>query len=243
MALVIGAELLPSVPACGVALMVVAAAALAKLFFRERPKPAPLVPIDLLQRPSFRISVAASVLCFTGVAAALVALPFHLQHEFGQGVWMTGLYMTPWPLTVALAAPVAARLAKRIPTAWLCVTGGFCLFIGLGAFALWPAQANHLPPLALVVLCGLGFGLFQVPNNQNMFMSAPRARSAAAGGMQGTARLTGQTTGALVMTVLFTMLSLEVAPRLGLGIGAVFALAAALVSALRASAGHGAITD
>jgi DHA2 family multidrug resistance protein-like MFS transporter len=238
-ALVIGAELLPSSPASGVVLIALAIAALATLFRRERPKAAPLVPLDLLQSASFRMSVVASVLCFAGVAAALVALPFHLQHELGQGVWMTGLYMTPWPLTVALVAPVAARLATRVPTAWLCATGGFCLAIGLAAFALWPAQGHHPPPLALVVLCGLGFGLFQVPNNQNMFMSAPRARSAAAGGMQGTARLTGQTTGALLMTGLFTIASLDLAPRVGLGIAAAFALAAGLVSMMRSGANRG----
>jgi MFS transporter, DHA2 family, multidrug resistance protein len=94
----------------------------------------------------------------------------------------------------------------------------------------------------LIVLCGLGFGLFQVPNNQNMFMSAPRARSAAAGGMQGTARLTGQTTGALIMTGLFTSLPLELAPRMGLAIAAIFTLAAGLVSVLRVGGKHGAIT-
>jgi DHA2 family multidrug resistance protein-like MFS transporter len=32
----------------------------------------------------------------------MVALPFYLQHGLGQNAWMTGLYMTPWPLTVAM---------------------------------------------------------------------------------------------------------------------------------------------
>jgi MFS transporter, DHA2 family, multidrug resistance protein len=239
-AFVVGAELLPSAPASAAVLLAAAGAALVLLFLRERPKAVPLVPIDLLQSASFRISIAASVLCFTGVAAALVALPFHLQHELGQSVWMTGLYLTPWPLTVALAAPIAARLAKRIPTAWLCAIGGICLSIGLAACALWPAQDHPVSLLAPIVLCGLGFGLFQVPNNQNMLMSAPRARSAAAGGMQGTARLTGQTTGALIMTGLFASLAIDFAPRVGLAIAAGFTLAAGLASVLRVGAGHGA---
>ena len=84
----------------------------------------------------------------------------------------------------------------------------------------------------LIMLCGLGFGLFQVPNNRNMFLSTPRSRSAAAGGMQGTARLTGQTAGAIIMTLLFNAVPVEAAPRLGLGMAAVFALAAGFVSTL-----------
>ena len=90
-----------------------------------------------------------------------------------------------------------------------------------------------LPLIGFIVLCGLGFGLFQVPNNQNMFLSAPRSRSAAAGGMQGTARLTGQTVGAILMTLLFTLSSPDAAPRIGLAFASACALAAGLVSLLR----------
>lgn len=86
------------------------------------------------------------------------------------------------------------------------------------------------------IICGLGFGLFQTPNNRNLFLAVPLHRSAAAGGMQGTARLTGQTTGAVLMSLLFAMTSVNEAPRIGLAIGAMLALAAGLVSALRTPA-------
>jgi MFS transporter, DHA2 family, multidrug resistance protein len=84
------------------------------------------------------------------------------------------------------------------------------------------------------MLCGLGFGLFQVSNNRNMFLSAPPERSGAAGGMQGTARLVGQTLGAILMTLLFNLISVDMAPKFGLGIAAVLTLAAAVMSVLRA---------
>jgi len=85
------------------------------------------------------------------------------------------------------------------------------------------------------MLCGLGFGLFNVANNRNMFISAPIERSGAAGGMQGTARLLGQTAGAVIMTLLFTLASADAAPQIGLGIGAVLVFVAGLVSTLRFS--------
>jgi DHA2 family multidrug resistance protein-like MFS transporter len=181
----------------------------------------------------FAISVIASVCCFAGQTAAMVALPFYLQHGLGQDTLMTGLYMTPWPLTVAIAAPVAGRIADRVSTAWLCAAGGACLAVGLAAASLWPLHSGLWPLVPLTILCGLGFGLFQVPNNRNMLLSAPRERSGAAGGMQGTARLTGQTTGAVTMSLLFTLTSTDAAPRIGLAIGAVLALSGGLVSTLR----------
>lgn len=233
-ALVVGAELLPARPAVAAALIAAALVGLMALVRRERGKSTPLIPLDLLRDDSFRISVVASVLCFAGVAAGMVALPFYLQHELGQSPWMTGLYMTPWPLTVAVVAPLAGRLSNHVSTAWLCAVGAACLAIGLAALAWLPLQGYVQQLVMLTTLCGVGFGLFQVPNNRNMFLAAPEARSGAAGGLQGTARLSGQTAGALVMTFLFTTVTVEAAPRVGLAIAAALTLAAGLTSVLRA---------
>ena len=94
-------------------------------------------------------------------------------------------------------------------------------------------KGDLLPLVPLTMLCGLGFGLFNVANNRSMFLAAPKERSGAAGGMQGTARLLGQTAGAVAMTLLFTLAVADAAPQIGLGIGAVLTFAAALVSTLR----------
>jgi DHA2 family multidrug resistance protein-like MFS transporter len=232
--LVAGAELLPAAPVLSITLLIAAALGLAALLRREIPKAAPLIPLDLLRTPSFRVSVVASVCCFIGQSAGLVALPFYLQNGLAQSPMMTGLYMTPWPLAVVICAPIAGRLANRVSTAWLCAAGGICLATGLAAASLWPLRDGPRPLALFTALCGLGFGLFNVPNNRNMFLSVPRERSGAAGGMQGTARLVGQTSGAVIMTLLFTLTSVDAAPRLGLGIGAALTLAAGLVSTLRA---------
>lgn len=85
------------------------------------------------------------------------------------------------------------------------------------------------------MMCGVGFGLFQVANTRNMFLAAPPQRSGAAGGMQGTARLMGQTAGAVLVSQLFALTPAFAAPQIGMGIGAALTLAAALVSLLRTS--------
>jgi DHA2 family multidrug resistance protein-like MFS transporter len=51
--------------------------------------------------------------------------------------------------------------------------------------------------------------------------------------MQGTARLTGQTAGGVTMSLLFSLVSADAAPRVGLAIAAVLTLVAGLVSTLR----------
>jgi DHA2 family multidrug resistance protein-like MFS transporter len=118
--------------------------------------------------------------------------------------------------------------------------GGVALAAGLILAAVWPLGGNPtgdlLPLVPFLMLGGLGFGFFQTPNNRNMLLAAPKARSGAAGGMQGMARLTGQTAGGVLMLVLFSLMPVETAPRIGLAIGAVFALAGGLISLRRAGA-------
>jgi DHA2 family multidrug resistance protein-like MFS transporter len=238
-AFVLGSDWLPSSPWHGAALLAVSAVSLVLLVRRERPKAAPLIPLDLLRVPSFRLSVIASVCCFTGQMAGYLALPFYFQHELALSVAATGLLMTPWPLAVMVAAPLSARLARRgVPTAWLCAVGGACLAIGLALCAAWPLHGDPRLPIALFTsLAGFGFGLFQTPNNQNMLLSAPKERSGAAGGAQGTARLTGLTLGSLSMGLLFALLPSVQAVHCGLAIAAVAAFAGGVVSLLRSRKG------
>lgn len=233
-ALVAGAERLATAPWLGGALIGSSGLFAAWLLRRESPKEAPLLPLDLLRGRAFRVTALASIACFAGQSAALVALPFHLQQSFGLEALSIGLLMTPWPLAVALTAPVAGRLADRVSSAWLCAAGATLLALALAALALWPAHGDPLSLLPFVALAGVGFGLFQVPNNRSLLLSAPRARSAAAGGMQATARLSGQTAGAIAMTLLFMLAPLDLAPRVGLAFGAALTSSAALISLLRA---------
>ena len=232
--LVIGVDLIGREPLVATAILAASAASLAALVRREMPRAAPLIPLDLLRVGTFRYSVGASVCCFAAQAISFVGLPFYLQHGLGQNPFMTGLYMTPWPLAVAVAAPLSGRAADRVPTAWLCAGGGFCFAVGLALAALWPLERSLAPLVGFTILCGLGFGFFQTPNNRNMLLSAPRARSGAAGGMQATARLIGQTSGAVAMSLLFTLAPSGLAPRVGLGTGAVLAALGGIISLLRA---------
>ncbi|WPH24099.1 MFS transporter [Variovorax paradoxus] len=237
---VLGSDRLVAQPLHGGALLALSAVCMVLLIRREMPKAAPLIPLDLLRVHSFRVSIIASVCCFTGQMAGLVALPFYIRHELGQSAVTAGLLMTPWPLAVMLAAPLSARLAQRVPGAWLCAAGSACFVSGLALCALWPLHGNPAAPIAVFTsLAGLGFGFFQTPNNQNMLLSTPKERSGAAGGAQGTARLTGLTLGSLLMSLMFELLPSHSAVHWRLAMAALAALAAlvgSVASSLRSTA-------
>ncbi len=231
--LVLAAESGTENPLLGIALGLMATALAVLLIHRDLRRESPLVPMDLLRAPSMRVSVIASVLCFAGQSAGLVALPFLLLHAFHWAPLAAGLCLSIWPLTVALAGPLAGKLADRVSTAGLCAVGGMLLAAGLGAAATLDSSAGLVTVAACLGACGVGFGMFNVPNNRNMFLSVPPQRSGAAGGLQSLARLSGQTFGALLMSALFKLADLDDAASMGLALGAVFALAAGATSLLR----------
>ena len=230
--LVFGVDQLASRPLPSTGLLAMAAICLVLLIRREAPREAPLIPLDLLRGKTFRISVIASICIFAAQTLAFIALPFYLQHGLGLDPLRTGFYLTPWPLTVAFAAPLAGKLSDRIPTAMLCAAGGLCMAIGVALSALWPLRTSIEPLIVFTMISGLGFGFFQTPNNRNMLLSASKARSGAAGGMQATARQCGQTAGA-VLAALFLALPAAIAPPIALGAAAALAMAAGLISILR----------
>ncbi len=186
----------------GAAILAVGALAWVLLIRRSLAQPRPLAPVDLLKDRLFSLSVVTSVSSFAAQMSAFVALPFFLQASLHRSQVQTGLLITPWPVAVAIAAPVAGRLADRYPAA---ILGGFGLSTmaaGLALLAFLPTTAGPLDIGWRMALCGLGFGFFQAPNNRILLSSAPKARSGAAGGMLATSRLTGQTIGATLVGIL-----------------------------------------
>ncbi len=190
----------------------------------------PFLPLPLFQSPRFSRSVMASVLCFTALGLTLLMLPFALYERLGLSIRGTALMMTPWPLAVLVTTPITSRLLNRVHPARLCAIGALVLACGLATLATVASSRGVPVHLIGVIFCGIGFGLFQTPNNRTMFLAAPADRAASAGGVQGTARLAGQVTGALAASIFLSAATIEIASSSAFGIAALVAFASAGVS-------------
>lgn len=204
------------------------------LVYRQTHMVSPLLPVDLLRIPIFALSIATSIASFCAQMLSLVSIPFYLQSRYGYSAVEMGLLITPWPLTVAVAAPLAGRLVERYPAGLLGGIGLVLFAAGLGGLAMLPANPTHFDVAWRMALSGLGFGLFQTPNNRTMIAAAPRERSGGASGMLGTARLLGQTTGAALVALFLGRFPAE-GTQISLLTGMGFALFGAVLSMLRLS--------
>ncbi|MEO8653391.1 MAG: MFS transporter [Ramlibacter sp.] len=204
-------------------------------FRRQRGEAMPLLPVDLLRIPVFAFSMLTSVSAFAAQTLAFVSLPFLMLDAWHLSPLHAGLVITAWPCGVVAVAPIAGRLIGRYHGGLLGGIGLAVLCAGLALLAVMAQQPTTLDVAWRLLLCGMGFGLFQSPNNHTIVTSAPLRRAGAASGMLGTARLTGQSVGAVLLAIIFALTGTAdgSGPRVALGLAALFAAASALFSLAR----------
>ena len=202
---------------------------------RQWTLPLPLFPLDLLRIPVFALSMCSSVGAFAAQMLAYIALPFLLLDSYGRTPLQAGLLITAWPLAIVAVAPVVGRLIGRYPDGLLGGIGMGIMAAGLALMAALPAQPDNAAIAWRMALCGIGFGMFQSPNNHTIVTTPPVHRSGGASGMLGTARLTGQTLGAVLLSIIFSVADPHNGrgPVIALALAAGFAVVAGAFSSLR----------
>jgi MFS transporter, DHA2 family, multidrug resistance protein len=202
---------------------------------RQNRMAAPILPVDLFRTPVFALSVATSVCSYCAMTIAFVALPFYFAVAGGMSQSRIGLLITPMPAVVVIVAPIAGRLSDRYPAGLLGGLGLAVLTVGLLLMLALPADPPFLEVVWRMMVCGTGFGFFQSPNNRALISAVPRSRSGVASGVVSTARLTGQTIGGVVVSVIFGLAQGDIAAGVGIALttGAVLSGFASVISFLR----------
>ena len=199
-------------PAVTIALRLVAGIG-AGVFFVQRQfaLPRPMIALDLFRLPSFSFAAATSFATFVAQGLAFVALPFFFQVALGKSPLDSGLLLTPWPLALAVVAPFAGRLSDRVPVGIIATLGLAVFTVGRGAYAMLGAHPSTTEIVLHGIVCGLGFGFFQSPNNRELMESAPREKSASASGLLAALRVGGQTLGTALVALVFGSVGASVA--------------------------------
>ncbi|KQP17687.1 MFS transporter [Pseudorhodoferax sp. Leaf267] len=204
---------------------------------RQLGQAVPLFPVDLLRIRIFALSMCSSVTAFAAQMLSNIALPFLLLEGYGRSHVDTGLLITAWPLGSIVTAPIAGRLIGRVPAGLLGAIGMWTMACGLALLAMLPAAPHNADIAWRMALCGIGFALFQSPNNYTIVTSAPPHRAGGASGMLGTARLTGQSIGAVLLAIVFSVPALQAGhgagAKIALGMAAALATCAGMFSLLR----------
>jgi MFS family permease len=176
----------------------------------ESQQSAPLVDVRLLAQRSLlpvsaiaTLSSAANFLTLL-LVATLAESPRHvpprLQHlvHYGLGAsgLRTGLLLLPLSMSMLVAGPVAARLARRVPVAWVLLGGMITLSVLTAAIAVWHRTTVQF--VTVTALQGVAFGFVYTSLITLTVESVPASETAAVTGLVTTLRTVGTQIGAQV---------------------------------------------
>jgi len=184
----------------GGVLLLVCAGLVVAFLRRERVARRPVIPLDMWNG-LFSLSVTTAMVAFFGQGIAIIALPFLFQSAYGASPLQSALLFTPWPAVIMLVAPISGRLADRLRPSVLALVGLSVYLAGLVIIAMLGLH----PPIWLVLcasaLGGLGFGVFQSPNNKEMQGSTPMRYASSAAAVLNLNRNVAQSIGAGAVSV------------------------------------------
>ena len=193
--------------ALGLALVVV-------LIFLERRQPAPLIHGGLWRSWPFVVGSAAVVLCFAAVMGTFFLLPFFLEQVYRYSPAQTGLLLSALSLTNAAVAGVGGYLADRWGNMLVLRSGCALILAGLGSLLFTGAGETTLGLAARFVLLGLGFGLFQAPNLNEILRGVKPSLVGLAASTNAVLKNLGALTGITLMVTVFAWMQVQ---RLSLG--------------------------
>jgi MFS family permease len=184
------------------------------------------VPDPMFRMPLFRIR-AFSAGNFAGLLAALArgGLLFTLIIWL-QGIWLplhgysfavtplwAGIYMLPLTAGFLIAGPVSGYLSDRFGARPFATAGMIAAAVSFALLAVLPVDFAYPVFAALLLVNGLGMGLFSSPNRAGIMNSLPREQRGAGSGMVMTFQNTGMVLSiGLFFTLIVIGLSGSLAP-------------------------------
>lgn len=165
----------------------------------------PLLPPVIFRNSRFTLAALTSLASFVSQGITFIALPFLFQSAYGFSPVASALLFTPWPIGIVLVAPHAGRWADSLSAPLISTLGLMIFVLGLILLATLPASPAAWDICLRSLVCGVGFGCFQSPNNREMLSNVSREYSSYGSGVLSIARTFGQCLGAAVVGVLLAM--------------------------------------
>lgn len=162
------------------------------LFFEKRTEH-PVFELHLfLKNRVFTFSGLAALIHYSATNATGFFLSLYLQYLKGFDAKIAGLIMISQPLAMALLSPLAGKLSDKKNPGIIASIGMGLTGIGLILFCFIESSTPIYIIVLLLILMGIGFGLFSSPNSNAIMSSVGKRHLGIASGVVGTMRMIGQ---------------------------------------------------
>jgi len=153
----------------------------------------PVFDIRLIMRNRvFAFSAIAALINYSATSAIGFFISLYLQYLKGLDARTAGLIMISQPIAMTLLSPVAGKLSDKKNPGVIASIGMGITASGLILLCFIREDTPDYFIVLLLLLMGIGFGLFSSPNSNAIMSSVEKRYLGVASGVVGTMRMIGQ---------------------------------------------------
>ncbi len=162
-------------------------------YFAEKNTLNPVFDINLiLHNRVFAFSSMAALINYSATSATGFFISLYLQYLKGLDARTAGLIMISQPVAMTLLSPLAGRLSDKKNPGVIASSGMGLTAAGLILLCFITETTPDYLIVLLLLLMGIGFGLFSSPNSNAIMSSVEKRNLGVASGVVGTMRMVGQ---------------------------------------------------
>jgi len=177
--------------------------ALAFLLRTEAKAKSPILMLTMFRDRLFSAGISSLFLIAGTLSAINFLLPFYLQYLLGYSPSQVGWIIVADSVVIMIMAPIAGALSDRLGSRLLCTIG--CAIVAIAQFFLTTLHIDASLPRIMfpLVIWGVGWALFNAPNQSSILGAVSSERIGAAAGMIATTARAGGAMGVALSATLF----------------------------------------
>ena len=160
----------------------------------------------LLKNRVFAFSCLAALINYSATFGTGFLLSLYLQYAKGMEPKHAGLILLAQPVIMTIVSPFAGRLSDRVDAGIVASVGMAFVAVALFALSMLTPETKLWQIITMLLVLGIGFGLFSSPNTNAIMSSVEKKHLGVASSVLSTMRLFGQMISmGLIMLVLSLM--------------------------------------
>jgi len=191
----------------GIISIIVGVLSMVLFIYRESHTKHPLLDLNLFKNNAvFAFSNLAALINYCATFSVSFLLSLYLQYIKGYSPQYAGLIMVIQPAIQAIVSPVSGRLSDKLEPRFLSSLGMALTAAGLILLIFIGSQTPLSMVILILVILGLGFGIFSSPNTNAIMGSVDKSLYSIASAVTSTSRTVGQSLSLGIVTLLFAQI-------------------------------------
>lgn len=147
--------------------------ALILFYFWQMRTPFPIIDLNLVHNSLFLFGNIILLFMLASTIMNMFLLPFYLERVLHQSPAIVGLFLFISPLFIMVFAPLSGYLADRTSHFKFVIIGTILTACSAGIQLFYNTDTSFWVIIASQALMGIGYGIFQAPNNYSILSTIP----------------------------------------------------------------------